>query len=159
MLDAAITYMREHEASRNLLLAYAYATRWKVNSSPETVQDQVDAQTHFGRGTNLLWNRLRAADHASSDSNIQAVLLLLAYTADFGQGNEVHLHARALQTMIEQRGGVEAMGHNPTLQHQLRVLERSRQLHLTLDCEPSCPSALRFPDGLRSSLYADLAMN
>ncbi|KIW42469.1 uncharacterized protein PV06_06017 [Exophiala oligosperma] len=159
VLDTAIAYMREHEVSRNLLLAYAYAARWKLHSSPETVQDQVDAQTHFGRGTNLLWNRLRAADHASSDSNIQAVLLLLAYTADFGQENEVHLHARALQTMIEQRGGVEAMGHNPTLQHQLRIIRQSRRLHLTLDCEPSCPSALRFPDGLQSALYTDLPMN
>ncbi|KIW17747.1 hypothetical protein PV08_04942 [Exophiala spinifera] len=151
--------MREHEASRNLLLAYAYAARWRVNSSPETVQDQVDAQTHFGRGTNLLWNRLRAADNASSDANIQAVLLLLVYTADFGQQSELHFHARALQTMIEQRGGIEAMSHNPTLQYQLRIIDQSRQFHLTLACEPSCPNALRFPDGFQASLSLNSTTN
>ncbi|KAK5273055.1 hypothetical protein LTR99_002448 [Exophiala xenobiotica] len=150
-LDTAVAYMREHEASRNLLLAYAYATRWKLLSSPETVQDQVDAQTHYGRGTNVLWNRLCDADHASSDSNIQAVLLLMAYTSDFGQSREVELHAEALRTMIEQRGGIDTFGHHPALQDQLRVIDQSREFHLTLGCETSCPSALRFPGGVRLS--------
>ncbi len=148
-MDTAVAYMREHEASRNLLLAYAYAMRWKLFSSPETVQDQVDAQTHYGRGTNLLWNRLCVADHASSDSNIQAVLLLMAYTSDFGQRSEVELHAEALRTMVEQRGGIDTFGHNPALQEQLRVIDQSREHHLTLGCETYCSSALRFPNGVR----------
>ena len=149
LFDMATTFMREHEASRHLLLAYAYATRWKMNSSPETVQDQVDAQAHFGRGTNILWNRLRISGHASSDANIQAVMILIAYTSDFGQPREVSLHADALRTMVEQRGGIDAFGHNPALQQQLWQIERSREFHLTLGCEDSCTSALRFPDGLR----------
>jgi hypothetical protein len=51
--------------------------------------------------------------------------------------------------MVDQRGGINVFGHNPALQHQLWVIERSRTHHLTLSCDPSCPSSLRFPDGLR----------
>lgn len=149
ILDAAIAYINEHDAARHLLLAHAHAMRWRLQASPETVQDQVDAQSHLGRGTNILWNRLRMPDHASTDSNIQAVLLLLAYTADFGQPSEVRLHADALRTMIEQRGGFDSFGHNPPLQQQVWAIEISRQYHLTFGCEPTCTNALRFPDGLR----------
>lgn len=123
--------------------------RWRLQASPETVQDQVEAQSHLGRGTNILWNRLRMPGHASSDSNIQAVLLLLAYTADFGQSSEIRLHADALRTMIDQRGGLESFGHNPALQQQLWTIERSRKFHLTLGCDAPCTNPLRFPEGLR----------
>ncbi|KAJ9611800.1 hypothetical protein H2204_015186 [Knufia peltigerae] len=143
-LDKALAYMREHQASRNLLLAYAYASRLRLNSCPESVQDRVDAQTHLGWGINILWKQLHGADRACSDSNIQAVLLLMVYTPDFGQTNEIRLHTHALQTMIEQRGGIGAFGRNPALQHQLRSIGQSREHHLTFDCEPSCPSRLRF---------------
>ncbi|EXJ95980.1 hypothetical protein A1O1_01105 [Capronia coronata CBS 617.96] len=148
IFDGAVAYILEHDAARHLLLAHAYATRWRLQASPETAQDQVEAESHLGRGTNILWNRLRMPGHASSDSNIQAVLLLLAYTADYGQSSEIRLHADALRTMIEQRGGLDAFGHNPGLQQQLWTIERSRQYHLTLDCTHACTIGLRFPDGL-----------
>jgi hypothetical protein len=138
--------MCEHEAPRHLLLAHAYALRWKLQANP---QDQVDTQSHLGRGTNILWNRLQMAGSASSDANIQAVLLLIAYAADFGQSSEVRFHADALRTMIEQRGGLDAFAHNPALEQQLGAIEQSREFHLTFDCETSCQNALRFPDGLR----------
>lgn len=141
--------MQENDTSRYLLLAYAYAMRRARPGSTENPQDQVDAQTNFGRGTNILWNRLRMPGHASSDANVQAVLLLLAYTADFGQANEIRLHADALGTMIDQRGGIDAFVSNPALHHQLLAMEGSRRFHLTLNCESSCPDPLRFPDGLR----------
>lgn len=142
--------MLEHEISRHFLLAYAFAMRWKLHSSPETVQDQIDAQSHLSRGTNALWNQLRLAGaNASSDPIIQAVLLLLTYTADFGQAREVRLHEDALRTMLTQRGGINAFGHNPILQQQLWAIETSRAFHLTFGCESACTSPLRFPDGLR----------
>jgi len=141
--------MLEHEASRHLLLAYAYAMRWKLHASPETIQDQVDAQSHLSMGTNALRNRLQlAGPHASSDSVIQAVLLLLVYTADFGQPAEVRLHEDALRTMLVQRGGIDAFAHNPTLQAQLWAIESSRAYHLTFGCEVACSSPFRFPGGL-----------
>jgi hypothetical protein len=140
--------MREDEVTRHLLYAYAYALRWKLHSSPETVQDQVDAQSNLGWGTNMLWNRLRLSGHEATDAVIQAVLLLMVYTYDFGQISEVELHANALRVMIQQRGGIDAFGHNPALQQQLCQVEKSRAFHLTLPCETSCTDALRFPDGL-----------
>lgn len=143
-----MTFMREHESSRHILLAYAYAMRWKLQSSPDTVEDQVDAQTNLGRGTNILWNQLRLSGHESSDSIVQTVLLLVVYTADFGQANEVQLHIDALRTMVAQRGGINAFGHNPALQQQLWVLGNSRSFHLAFDCEDRCTSTLRFPTGL-----------
>ncbi|KIV77607.1 hypothetical protein PV11_09396 [Exophiala sideris] len=146
VLVSAIAFMREHEAPQHLLLAYVYGLRWRLQSNPE---DQVEAQSHFGRGTNILWNRLQTVDLASSDANIQAVLLLIAYTADFGQPSEVRVHTDALRTMIDQRGGLDAFGHNPVLQQQLWAIEHSREFHLTFDCEQSCQNALRFPGGLR----------
>jgi len=144
-LESAIAFMREHEAPRYLLLAYVYGLRWRLQSNP---QDLVDAQSQLGRGTNILWNRLQADGHASSDPNIQAVLLLIAYTADFGQSSELRVHTDALRTMVEQRGGLDAFGHNPVLQGQLWAIEQSREFHLTFDCEQSCQNALRFPHGL-----------
>ncbi|KIX00216.1 uncharacterized protein Z518_10354 [Rhinocladiella mackenziei CBS 650.93] len=147
--DAAIRFMREHEASRCLLLAYSYALRWRLHGSPETAQDHVDAQSNLGRGTNILWNQLQVSGHASSDANIQAVLLLVTYTSDFGQANEEQLHVDALRTMVDQRGGVDAFGHNSALQRQLWAIGNSRVHHLTLSCDLSCPERRRFPNGLR----------
>ncbi|RVX72364.1 hypothetical protein B0A52_04569, partial [Exophiala mesophila] len=131
LLDGALAYMQEHEASRSLLLAYAYAMRWKLYSSPETVQDQVDAQANLGRGTNLLWNQLRVSGTISPDPVIQTVLLLIAYTADFGQVSEVQIHVDALRTMVAQRGGIGSFGHNSILQQQLWGIGTSRTFHIT----------------------------
>ncbi|KIW98891.1 uncharacterized protein Z519_00554 [Cladophialophora bantiana CBS 173.52] len=149
VLESALLFMLENEASRHLLIAYAYALQRSRALAEESPQDQVEAERNLGRGTNILWNRLRMPGQASSDANIQAVLLLVAYTADFGDPVEVRLHADALRTMIDQRGGIDTFTHNPALQHQLWVIEVSRRFHLSLDCEPSCPDPLRFPDGLR----------
>ncbi|KAJ9605100.1 hypothetical protein H2200_010490 [Cladophialophora chaetospira] len=146
--ESTVAYMMENDTSRYLLLAYAYAMRRSRLGADENSQDQVNAQTNFGRGTNILWNRLRMPGHASSDANVQAVLLLLAYTADFGQADEVRLHADALRTMVDQRGGVAAFATNPALLHQLLGIEESRRFHLTLNCEIDCPDPLRFPNGL-----------
>lgn len=140
--------MQDHEASRNLLLAYAYAMRWKLYSSPETVQDQVDAQANLGRGTNLLWNQLRVSGPSSPDAVIQTVLLLIAYTADFGQASEVQIHVDALRTMVTQRGGIGSFGHNSALQQQLWGIGTARTFHITFGCEAACTSPLRFPAGL-----------
>ena len=85
----------------------------------------------------------------SSDANVQAVLLLVAYTADFRPPNEVRLHANALRTMVDQRGGIDAFSHTPALLQQLLAIEVSRRFHMTLDCQSSCPDPLRFPDGLQ----------
>ncbi|KIV94238.1 hypothetical protein PV10_02024 [Exophiala mesophila] len=148
LLDGALAYMQEHEASRSLLLAYAYAMRWKLYSSPETVQDQVDAQANLGRGTNLLWNQLRVSGTISPDPVIQTVLLLIAYTADFGQVSEVQIHVDALRTMVAQRGGIGSFGHNSILQQQLWGIGTSRTFHITFGCEAGCTSPLRFPAGL-----------
>ena len=149
MFDSAIALMMENDTSRSLLLAYAYALRRTHAGADSNSQDQVSAQTNLGRGTHILWNRLRMPGHASCDANVQAVLLLLAYTADFGQAGEVRLHADALRTMVDQRGGVEAFASNPALQHQLLAMEGSRRFHLTLTCASDCPDLLRFSDGLR----------
>ncbi|EXJ65145.1 hypothetical protein A1O7_01485 [Cladophialophora yegresii CBS 114405] len=148
-LESSIAYMLEHDTSRHLLLAYAYARRRAHPAADGNPQDQVDAERNLGRGTNILWNRLQMAGHASSDANVQAVLLLVAYAADFGQENEVRLHTDALRTMVDQRGGTDAFTDNPPLQHQLLVIGSSRRFHLTLDCEAGCAELLRFPDGLR----------
>ncbi|OCT46851.1 hypothetical protein CLCR_02094 [Cladophialophora carrionii] len=149
ILESSIAFMLENDTSRHLLFAYAYAMRRAHRAADGNPQDQVDAERNLGRGTNILWNRLQMAGHASSDANLQAVLLLVAYSADFGQENEVRLHTDALRTMVDQRGGTDAFTNNPSLQHQLLVIGSSRRFHLTLDCESGCPDLLRFPDGLR----------
>jgi hypothetical protein len=138
--------MLQSEVSRHLLLAYAYAARHVSASEFGSPQDQLDAETNLFQGTNILWNRLQIPELASSDANVQAVLLLVAYTADFGQTSEVNIHVEALRTMMIQRGGVEAFGHNPALQQQLRAVPVSRRMHLTLGCSDQCAEAVR---GLR----------
>lgn len=149
LYDSVITFMLENDASRHLLLAYAYALRARHPVAGGNTQDQLNASANFGRGTNILWNRLQMPGHASSDANVQAVLLLVAYTADFSQQSDVNLHADALRTMVNQRGGIDAFSSNPTLQRQLLTIERSRRFHLTLDCDTDCPDSIRFPDGLQ----------
>jgi hypothetical protein len=138
--------MLQNDVSRYLLLAYAYAARHASASEFGSPQDQLDAETNLVQGTNILWNRLQVPELASSDANVQAVLLLIAYTADFGQPNEVTIHVEALRTMMIQRGAIEAFAHNTSLQQQLRMLPVSRRLHLTLGCSDQCTEAVR---GLR----------
>ncbi|ETN38767.1 uncharacterized protein HMPREF1541_06805 [Cyphellophora europaea CBS 101466] len=139
-------FMRADEASTQLLLAYCYAisAQRQQNSDVATEQRQ-QAQQYFGRGTNILWNRLRNPRHASSDANIQAVLLLVVYTSDFGQADEVNIHAEALRTMVVQRGGVR-MIDSTVLRSQLENIQTSRKFHLTFGPDHACTAPRRFPD-------------
>jgi hypothetical protein len=147
--SAVIALICTDEASTQIFLAYCYTVSARAQVAPDVSQHQLRlAQYHFGRGTNSLWTRLRDPDPAlaSSDANIQAVLLLVAYTADFGQANEVGMHAGALRIMVEQRGGVDGVS-DPTLRAQLEAIASSRQYHLTLASSEDCGSRPRFPDG------------
>lgn len=126
------------------------ACRGTDDRSLSTEGDRNDAQALYGRGTRLLRDRLTNPKTASSDGNIQAVLLLIAYAADTGSTEEVPIHLGALSRMIKQRGGLEMLerGIDSTLKMQIRSISRSRRYHLTLECGPECPCEPRFPDGL-----------
>lgn len=142
--------IRTDEAATQLMLAYCYAIAARQEQRSEAAtQQQQHAQQYFGRGTNILWNRLRDPRHASSDANIQAVLLLVAYASDFGQSGEVEIHADALRTMVAQRGGTASIG-NQTLRGQLESIQASRRYHLTLWLDHECGTARRFPHGFWS---------
>jgi hypothetical protein len=147
--EIIIAFMRTDEACTQLLLAYCYQLRAKLAASESTEEsDGRAAQQHLGRGTNLLWNRLRDPDTASSDANIQAVLLLVSYTFDFGPRDEVELHADALRTMVQQRGGLDALESNAALHRQLTAADSARRYHLTLDCpDDDCGRDRRYPEG------------
>lgn len=145
--DSMVASMRTDEASTQLLLAYCYAIlTQQLHNTDNTTQQQESAQQYFGRGTNILWNRLRDPRHASSDANIQAVLLLVAYTSDFGSPSEVEIHAEALRTMVAERGGIAVIA-NRTLRAQLNNVQDSRTFHLTLGPDHECSAPRRFPDG------------
>ena len=144
VMDSIVAYIRKHEVPRQLLLAYLHATSPKAQTLGNSMRNQVDAHTYYGRGTNVLWNRLRHEDDGICDTLVQAVLLLVARAADLGQADEVQLHLGGLRSMVGQRGGINSFASSPLLLQQLRALGASRTYHLTLDCEFSCPSALRF---------------
>ena len=154
-LEAVIAFIRLDEVSTQLLLAYADTLRARLQETPSsTHQDQQSAQIYLTRGTSLLRNRLRDSTTASSDANIQAVLLLVTYSADFGSSTEVDIHADALRTMVQQRGGLEALSASGTgsalLHRQLVEMDSARRYHLTLACQEDCCRELRFPDGFWS---------
>ena len=143
-----VASLRSDEATLSLLLAYCYAARaLSQPASTEAEDDLQSARQLFGQGTNILWNRLRDPVLASSDVNIQAVLMLVVYTFDFGEANEVDIHADALRTMVRQRGGIDALRNNAILHQQLQMLDSSRTHHLTLACDDTCERQLRFPEG------------
>jgi hypothetical protein len=147
MQQLIIAFIRTDEACTQLLLAYCYATSaGRTRQRAFAEQALQSAQRYFGRGTNLLWNRLRDPGHASSDANIQAVLLLVAYTSDFGQENEVEIHADALRTMVAQRHGLIAIT-NTVLRNQLASIADTRKYHLTMAAPHDCGAPVRFSDG------------
>lgn len=135
------------EASTCLLSAYILACRGADYAEVPTNSDLNDAQRLYGRGTRLLGNRLINPQTASSDGNIQAVLLLIAYAADTGSTEEVPIHFGALSRMIKERGGLQAFEAqiDSTLKMQVRAISHSRRHHFTLDCVPGCPYEARFP--------------
>ena len=146
-----IAFICREEVCTELLLAYCYATFAGRNQRQQIIEEQELrlARRHMGRGTNLLWNQLRDRGHASSHVNIQAVLLLVAYTSDFGQGNEVDNHADALRTMVAERNGVAGIQNN-VLRTQLASLDATRKFHLTLASCRGCEAPMRFPQGIWS---------
>jgi hypothetical protein len=115
-----------------------------------TESDRNDAQRLYGRGTRLLRDQLTNPKTASSDGNIQAVLLLIAYASDTGSTEEVPIHLGALSRMIKQRGGLEMLEReiDSTLTLQIRSISDSRKHHLTLECGLECTCEPRFPEGL-----------
>lgn len=154
-LEAVFAYIRLDEVSTQLLLAYAHSLRARLQETPSsTEQDQQTAQIYLTRGTSLLRNRLRDSTTASSDANIQAVSLLVTYSADFGSSTEVEIHADALGIMVQQRGDLEALSASGTgstiLHRQLVEMDNARRYHLTLACQEDCCRELRFPSGFWS---------
>ena len=146
--EAVILFMLDDTACTKLLLAYCHSLRARLQEAEGVGKpDEQAAQEYLCRWTNNLWNRLRDTNTASSDVNIQAVLLLVSYTSDFGQADEVSIHAEALPTMVEERGGLEALRANTVLHRQLIAADKARRYHLTLDCRPDCHRVLRFPNG------------
>lgn len=141
------------EASIYLLSAYVLACGGAIHTEAPTKSDVNNAQRLYGRGTRLLGDRLTNPETASSDGNIQAVLLLIAYAADTGSAEEVPIHFRALFRMIKERGGLRALEEQVdlTLMMQVRAISRSQKYHLTLGCGPECPHEARFPTG--SEIY------
>lgn len=115
-----------------------------------TESDRNDAQRLYGRGTRLLRDRLTNPNTASSDGNIQAVLLFIAYASDTGSTEEALIHLGALSRMIKQRGGLKTLEAeiDAILWLQIRSISHSRRLHLTLECGPECPCEPRFPNGI-----------
>lgn len=141
---------RSGTASNCLLSAYILACREPDENDQVTENDGNHAQRLYGQGTRLLRDRLTNPKTASSDENIQAVLLLIAYASDTGSTEEVPIHLGALSRMIRQRGGLEALEAeiDSTLRLQVRAISQSRSRHLTLECGSECPCKRRFPDGL-----------
>src|SRR4051812_19782294 len=109
--------MRSDQASMYSLLAYAYATRWFVQTGSE--HDLKRSLRNYGMATRILSERLCGRENNCSDVNVQTVLLLLAYTSDFGQASETRIHIEALRVMIEQRGGVGSFSNNLILYQQI----------------------------------------
>ncbi|KAK5943332.1 hypothetical protein PMZ80_004339 [Knufia obscura] len=71
--------------------------------------DLNDAQRFYGMGTRLLRDRLISPETASSDENIQAVLLLIAYASDTGSMNEVPIHSNQRDFTMT-RYGIQTAG-------------------------------------------------
>lgn len=137
-------------ASRCLMIAYMLALRCRGQEGTQAEADRTNAQRNYGRGTRLLRDRLTSSNTASSDENIQAVLLLIAYAADIGTPEEVSIHTSALRRMITQRGGLPNLTTSlpSPLVVQLNAVGVSRCEHLTLQCASNCQHRLRFPAGV-----------
>lgn len=138
------------DASRYILSACVLVCRGESDPRVPTETDRNEAQDLYGQGTRLLRDRLMNPQTASSDSNIQAVLLFIAYASDTGSTREVAIHLDALSQMIRERGGLQTLMSqvHPTLKTQLEAISKSRRRHLTLDCRANCPCEARFPNGL-----------
>lgn len=132
---------------RSLLTAYILATRFEEDSRRKGASR---AREFYGQGTRLLRESIATSGNTCSDSDIQAVLLLIAYAADSGSYREVSIHLEALARMIRQRAGQngDQAVIDPHIALQMKALPHSKVRHLTLDCEPECVSDSRFSEGI-----------
>ena len=130
------------EASTFLLIAYLLTSKGNARRTRSSQDDITTSIEYRSRGQDILLQRLLDVSQASSDMNIQAVLILVALVGDFGESSEVNIHINGLRNIVNQRGGL-ARVLDPTLQRQLRSLATSKKLHLTLEC-PFCDMPVRF---------------
>jgi len=143
--DQIVAHARRDEASAYLLISYFLSTQARTRSGDDTFwQENATAMEYRGRGQNMLMQRLQDPRQASSDANIQAVLLLIALVSDFGDRGETRIHINGLKNMITQRGGLSQFAHEPFLESQIREIKLSKSLHLPLECGPDCPNTPRF---------------
>jgi len=127
-----------------LFIAYAYAVRWSTQATAESERDLERSLRIYGRSIKILSKRLQDGENRTSDINVQTVLLLIAYTSDFGGAEELHTHIEALRAMIGQRGGLDSFSKNPVLYQQLVAIDFSGKFHLTLGCDLFCAHKRRF---------------
>ena len=134
-------------------MAYILLCRGQGRSGAQAESDLNEAQKFYGIGTRLLRDRLTNPDSASSDGNIQAVLLLIAFASDNGSHEEARIHKGALSRMIRQRGGLSTLETevDSTLMLQLHSVPSSVHGHLTLRCGKDCLGELRFSQGLETA--------
>ena len=134
-------------------MAYILLCRGQGSGGAEAESDLNEAQVFYGTGTRLLRDRLTNPDSASSDGNIQAVLLLIAFASDNGSLEEARIHTGALSRMVRQRGGLSALETevDSRLMLQLHSVPGSVHRHLTLQCGKDCLGELRFPQGLETA--------
>ena len=136
-----VSSIRADEASIYLLIAYALALQASSKSTASHAGDDANSSDYRSRGQDLVLRKLQDPMQASSNSNIQAVLILIALVSDFGDPSETFIHVNGLLDMVTQRGGVQQM-QDHLLVMQLQTLRISRALHLTLGCV--CESSFRF---------------
>lgn len=147
-----VHFIREDPTCTEFFMAYALALRAHNGSSLNANADRERAQELCSRGTTSLYSRIADAVSSNSDQSIQAVLLLIAYTADFSSPEDVSIafsaHTLGLRAMVKDRGGINGVSLSPALRAQLISIHTSRFFHLTLDCTNICGSLRRFPEGL-----------
>ena len=77
---------------------------------------------------------------ASSDTNIQTVIFLVAYESTWGSPGERKIHANGLRRMIEERGGIHALTVNKPLAQQIWWIEFSGAANMIMECTCGVPT-------------------
>lgn len=164
-VQRVIKYIEDGDScSKTLLFAVMLLSINLSSTENRGRAEDEETQQLYGKGTRLLRERLTDPEAASSDENMQAVLLLIAYAADTGSDSEVPIHLEALSRMVKERGGLEAIAPNmnPVLMMQITAVPRSRHYHLTLGCRSECLHKLRFlpgTDNFSTELYESASAN
>lgn len=153
-----VQFIREDPTCTNFFMAYALSLRAHNGSSLSANVDRERAQELYSRGMTSLTSRIANAASRNSNQSIQAVLLLIAYTADFSSPEDISMpvstHISGLGAMIKDRGGIDEGSLPPALRAQLVSIHTSKFFHLTLDCTNICGSLGRFPEGLGDVIRA-----